>query len=142
MSYLSRRKNSVMLVNVHINSILCQYCWFCIQLFEKFTPRNILKLNFHHDVEHSRSLITFYEHNFVLIGVKTRCCGGKKCQMTKRCSKSPFLIPHQPQFPLSPSLSRDGIYTTDNVNDHKCQRKIIIIICWCNFNYGLCWCCS
>lgn len=28
----------------------------------------------------------------------------------------------------------------NDVNDHKCQPKIIIIICWCNFNYGLCWC--
>mgnify|MGYP003428739984 CR=1 FL=1 len=57
-----------------------------------------------------------------------------------------------PKSPSHPSsfhyrCSRDSIsihchryHQLYDVNDHKCQRKIIIIICWCNFNYGLCWC--
>lgn len=43
-------------------------------------------------------------------------------------------------FLASISIHCQRCHQLNDVNDHKCQRKIIIIICWCNFNYGLCWC--
>lgn len=98
--------------------------------------------------QHSRSLITFYEDNFVVMGVNVRALW-RRSRVAEKSARWQWdaqiafsSLTNEPPNTVSiiishrVALSRDENFH-DDVNDHKCQRKIIIIICWCNFNYGL-----